>query len=211
MKKNNCFLILFFLFIVSCDGPAVTFEHPQPLDVKDEDHFPKNLIGRYLSIVDSSLITITDHAVTRGFNMKYVVSRKELDTMKHCVLLKDTLFNKKTNEKICVVTIDDTLYSPYRLQDTLFLISDKNILRKDRGYYFLNMQYHSGWEVQKLEYAQGKLCLCSIADLEEIRSLKSITENTSDSLFQFDPDKKQLRKFVKSKGFSKKEEFVKLK
>lgn len=210
MRINHCFLAFACLFILGCGGPAVTFEHPQPMDVKDEDHFPKKMLGQYLSMLDSSVITITDKTITRGFNMKYVMHRRELDTMQHCMLINDTLFNKKTNEKICIVTINDTLYSPYHLQDTLFCISDKNLLRKDKGYYFLNLQYYSGWEVQKLEYTRGKLCLCSIGDLEEIRNLKAITENTGDSSLQFDPDKKQLRKFLKSKGFSKKEEFVKL-
>jgi hypothetical protein len=211
MNTKHYFLLFFSAVIISCGGPAVTFEHPQPIDATDQPHFPQNIIGQYISLLDSSVITITDLAITRGFNIKYIMCKKELDTMKHCTLVKDTLFNKKTQEKICVININDTLYSPYHLQDTLFCISDKNILRKDKGYYFLNMQYHSGWEVQKLEYGKTKLSLCSISDLQEIEDLKEITEHTGDSLVQFDPDKKQLRKFVKSKGFSKKEQFVKLK
>lgn len=193
-----------------CDGPAVTFELPQPLDVKNQEHFPKNLIGKYLSKADSSIITISDSAITRGFNIRFVMCKKELDTMKHCVLQNDTLYNKLTQEKFCIVTIHDTLFTPYHLQDTLFVISDKGILRKDKGYYFLNMKYRSGWEVQKLELTKGKLCLCSISEIAEIESLKQITEDIKDSLLQFNPDKKEFRKFVKSKGFSKKEEFVKL-
>lgn len=153
----------FFIFMVSCDGPAVTFELPQPLGVKDEKYFPKKLIGKYRSKLDSTIITISDSVITRGFNIQYVMCKKELDTMKHCFLLKDTLFNKITNEKICIINIHDTLYAPFRLQDTLFRISDKGILRKDKGYYFLNMKYRSGWEVQKLELLKGKLRLSSIS------------------------------------------------
>jgi hypothetical protein len=211
MKIKIFYSMLSCLLFFSCDGPTVLFEHPQPLDVKDMDHFPKSINGQYLSLADSSVLTITDKAIARGFNIKYVMCKKELDTMKYCTLIKDTLFNKQTNEKICVVTINDTLYTPYHLQDTLFYISDKNILRKDKGYYFLSMQFHKGWEVQKLEYTGRRLCLCSIANMEEIENLKAITDADDDSLFQFDPDKKQLRKFLKSKGFGKKEEFVKLK
>jgi hypothetical protein len=211
MKLKHSFFLFFSVFFIGCDGPTVTFEHPQPADATDQQHFPKNIIGQYLSLLDSSVITITDMAITRGFNIKYIMCKRELDTMKHCILINDTLFNKKTLEKICIVNINDTLYSPYHLQDTLFLISEKNKLRKDKGYYFLNMQYLSGWEVQKLDYGKKKLSICSISDLQEIKDLKEITENKGDSLVQFDPDKRQLRKFIKSKGFSKKEEFVKLK
>jgi hypothetical protein len=210
MSPKHTFFLFFSLLIIGCDGPAVTFEHPQPADAGDQHHFPKNIIGQYLSLLDSSVITITDLSITRGFNIKYIMCKKELDTMKHCILIKDTLFNKKTLEKICVININDTLYSPYHLQDTLFCISEKNKLRKDKGYYFLNMQYLSGWEVQKLDYGKKKLSICSISDLQEIEDLKEITESKGDSLVQFDPDKKQLRKFIKSKGFSKKEEFVKI-
>lgn len=199
------------IFLLSCDGPGAIFEHPQPLDVSNMQQFPKRITGKYLSLLDSSVITITDKVISRGFNIKFIMCKKELDTMKHCILRNDTLFNKRTNEKTCVVSINDTLYSPYHLQDTLFCISDRHILRKDKGYYFLNMQFHNGWEVQKLEYTNGKLYLCSIGNMEEIESLKAITEASNDSsLFQFDPDKKQLRKFLKAKGFSKKEAFVKI-
>lgn len=197
--------------MVSCDGPAVTFELPQPLGVKDEKYFPKKLIGKYRSKLDSTIITISDSVITRGFNIQYVMCKKELDTMKHCFLLKDTLFNKITNEKICIINIHDTLYAPFRLQDTLFRTSDKGILRKDKGYYFLNMKYRSGWDVQKLELLKGKLRLSSISELSEIEDLKQLTEGTKDSLLQFNPNKDEFRKFVKSKGFCKKEELVKLK
>ncbi len=211
MNRKHFFLFSFIILMASCGGPAVTFEHPQPMDAADQLHFPKKLTGQYLSLLDSTVITITDLAITRGFNIKFIMCKRELDTMKECILIKDTLFNKTTKEKICVIMINDTLYSPYHLQDTLFCISDKNILRQDKGYYFLNMKYHTGWEVQKLESSRIKLSLCSISDLQEIDDLKEITDSNGDSIVQFDPDKKQLRKFIKSKGFSKKEEFVKLK
>jgi len=196
--------------MVSCDGPIVTFELPQPLGVKNQNRFPAAIIGKYISMLDSSVITISDSAITRGFNMRFVMCKKELDTMKQCVMQKDTLFNKLTNEKICIININDTLYTPFHLQDTLFFISDNGVLKKDKGYYFLNMKYYSGWEVQKLEFAKGKLNLCSISDIAEIENLKQITESSQDSLMQFSPDKKQFRKFIKSKGFSKKEAFVRL-
>ncbi|HET6227304.1 MAG TPA: hypothetical protein VFF27_13555 [Bacteroidia bacterium] len=211
MSIQRFLFFLFFVCIVSCEAPLVTFELPQPLEAKDQPRFPKNLIGKYLSTLDSSIITITDSVISRGFNIKFVMCKKELDTMKQCVLQADTLFNKLTNEKICIINIRDTLYTPFHLQDTLFFISEKGILRKDKGYYFLNMKYREGWEVQKLEFAKGKLNLCSISDIAEIEDLKQITENATDSSLQFNPDKKQFRKFIKSKGFSKKEEFIKLK
>ena len=130
MRIQYFFLVLIFVFIVSCEGPLVTFESPQPLEVKNQDHFPQQVIGKYLSLLDSSIITISDKVISRGFNIKFVLCKKDLDTMKHCFLKKDTLFNNLTSEKICIVMINDTLYTPFHLQDTLFLISDKNILRK---------------------------------------------------------------------------------
>lgn len=211
MSLHRFFLFCFSICITSCDGPVVTFEIPQPLGIKNETAFPSKLIGKYLSKIDSTIITISDSIISRGFNIKYVMCRKELDTMKHFVLQKDTLYNKQTQEKLFIVCIRDTLYTPFHLQDTLFRISENGILRKDKGYYFLNMKYRSGWEVQKLELVKGKLNLSSISELSEIENLKQLTEDSKDSLLQFSPDKKEFRKFVKSKGFSKKEEFVKLK
>lgn len=211
MKTRLLYLTGFCIFLLSCGGPGVTFEHPQPLDVPNLDQFPKKLTGKYLSTLDSSVITITDKIISRAFNMKLVACITDLDTTES-YLKNDTLYGKKTKEKMFVVNIHDTLYIPYHLQDTLFALSDKHILRKYKGYYFLNMSYNNGWDVQKLEYTRGKLCLCSIANKEEIESLRAITEASGDSVkLQFDPDKKQFHKFLKSKGFSSKEEFVKIK
>ncbi len=211
MRMYRFFLFCFLICIAGCDGPVVTFELPQPLGVNNEITFPKKLIGKYLSKSDSTIITISDSVITRGFNIRYVMCKNELDTMKECILQKDTLYNKRTQEKLFIVCIRDTLYTPFHLQDTLFRISEGGILKKDKGYYFLNMKYRSGWEVQKLELIKGKLNLSSISELSEIESLKELTDDSRDSLLQFNPDKNQFRKFVKSKGFSKKEEFVKLK
>ncbi len=210
MKKIACLFIAVSLFISACEGPSVLFKQPQPVDMKDEPCFPKILTGRYLSLTDSTVLTVEGNLITRGFNIKYVMTKKELQSLKDCILKKDSLFNKSTNEKICIININDSLYTPYHLQDTLFLISEKNILRKDKGYYFLNLQFHEGWEVQKIEYGKGKLVLSFISDLKEINDLKEITEVTDDTLVKFNPNKDQFRKFIKSKGFSKKEEFVKL-
>lgn len=211
MKISFFYSLLLCIFLFGCDGPTVTFEHPQPLDIPNLKQFPKKITGKYLSLSDSSIVTITDQAISRGFNIKFVMCKKALDTAKNCLLKNDTLYRSDTKEKNFVVNINDTLYIPYPLQDTLFYISNKNILRKDKGYYFLNMLYNNGWEVQKLEYKNGKLCLCSIADREEIESLRAIAEINADSAaLQFDPDKKQFHKFLKAKGFSKKEEFRKL-
>ena len=210
MKRFICFFIAASFCFSGCEGPAVLFERPQPVDIKDEPCFPKTLTGSYLSLADSTVLTIADNFITRGFNIKYVMTKKELQTMKECILRKDSLYNTATNEKICVININDSLYTPYHLQDTLFIISEKNKLRKDKGYYFLNLEYHNGWEVQKIESGKGKLVLSFISDLQEINNLKELTKITDDTLVKFNPNKDQFRKFIKSKGFSKKEEFVKL-
>jgi len=210
MKIRFLYCIALCIFLLSCGGPGVTFEHPQPLDVSDMYEFPKKLWGKYMSMQDSSVITISDRVISRAFNMKLIACKKDLDTTA-CYLKNDTLYGRKNKEKQFVVNIHDTLYIPYHLQDTLFTISDKHLLRKYKGYYFLNMLYGESWEVQKLEYSRGKLCLCSISNKEEIENLRAITEAGNDSArFQFDPDKKQFHKFLKSKGFSSREEFVRI-
>ena len=75
-----------------------------------------------------------------------------------------------------------------------------NVVRKFKGYYFLNTRYSkTSWYVQKVQLLKGQLVISSISTNEEIENLKEVTE-TTDTIppYQFTPKKKQFKKFVKT-------------
>jgi len=99
--------------------------------------------------------------------------------------------------------------------DTLFQMDYDNVVRKFRGYYFLNTRYDkTSWAVEKIGLSKGQLIISSICTKEDIESLKEITLTApTDSLinYNFKATKKQFKKFVKNDGFTNKETFVRLK
>jgi len=107
--------------------------------------------------------------------------------------------------------------------DTLFQIDYDNVVRKFKGFYFLNKRQgfyflskrldKESWEVKKIELSKGQLVVSSISSKEDIENLKAITESSQDTVapYNFAATKKQFKEFVKSKGFTDSEKFIRQK
>jgi hypothetical protein len=118
------------------------------------------------------------------------------------------------NSKEVVKRNGDSIITHVHYIDTLFQINYDNVVRKFKGYYFLNKRYDKeSWEVQKMKLSKGKLMISSISDKNDIESLKTITESSEDTVapYNFTASKKQFKEFLKNNGFSDSETFVKLK
>ena len=98
--------------------------------------------------------------------------------------------------------------------DTLLYLPEGNVLKKFRGYYFLNSLTHTNsWEVKKLKLKDGILMINEISSDEEITNLEKMTETHRDTLipFKIKPTKKQFKEFIKVNGFSDGETYIRLK
>ena len=212
MRELKYILTFFSLTILfGCGAPPVTFDKPQPENTAELSKFPRRVQGKFQSTEDNSVITINDKTIFRTYDFYIKFAVNQIDS--NCTLVGDTIINIRTNEKQLMKREGDTLSEHIYSVDTLFSISDFNILKKLKGYYFLNFIYgKESWEVKKLELHRGQLSICSISTKEDIDLLKEISESTLDSLpYRFMPTKKQFKKFVKTNGFSDVETFVKLK
>ena len=210
MKKLMYFLLFMAgLFLYACEPPAV-FEKPQPPDVAALGEFPKRIQGKYLSSEDSSFLQITSGSLIRcyDFNLKIHVTQLESNQQ----IIGDTLFDLKTNKGELIQIEGDSVVTHINETDTLFMIDELNVLKKFKGYYFVNIYIPPDtWEVKKLEFSRGRLILSSISPKEDIAQLKAITETTQDTtLHVFAPTRKQFKKFVRNEGFRDNEEFVKI-
>jgi hypothetical protein len=75
-----------------------------------------------------------------------------------------------------------------------------NVVRKFKGYYFLNKRYDKEcWEVKKIELSKGQLVVSSISTKQDIENLKTITESMQDTVapYKFATTKKQFKEFIK--------------
>jgi hypothetical protein len=208
-KFISSIIILASLF--ACERP-VTFNEPQPNGTENLDKFPKRLQGQYFSLADNSTLQIGDKLIKRIYDFDQKIHPTQLDSNSR--LSGDTIINLTTKVREVIKREGDSLVTHIHYIDTLFQMDYDNVVRKFKGYYFLNKRYDGeSWEVKKMELTKGKLVVSSISIKQDIENLKTITESTQDTvaLYKFTTTKKQFKEFVKNDGFTDSETFVRLK
>ncbi len=211
MKRKIVFSQFLTVFILIACQPPVTFDKPQPIDVTELQRFPDRLFGEFRSEEDNSILYVTEKTLVRIYDFYNKTHVSLLDSTVQ--LIGDSLFDLETNEGTLVQIEGDSVVKHIYETDTLFVINQKNVLKKFKGYYFLNMNINPDiWHVQKLELQKGKLILSSINNREDIDQLKTITETMQDTVpYIFSPNKKQFKEFVRNEGFRTQEAFFKIK
>ncbi|MEI6062420.1 MAG: hypothetical protein WCR72_17095, partial [Bacteroidota bacterium] len=118
-------------------------------------------------------------------------------------------FDLKTSKGICVRIEGDSIVIHVNETDTLFAMDTLNVLKKFKGYYFVNIfKEPANWQVMKLDLSRSTLTLSSINRKEDIDQLKAITETSQDTVpYVFSPTKKQFRQFIRNEGFRDTEKF----
>lgn len=203
-------IMLVCIGIMACQAP-ISFQEPQPVNVKPITAFPKRLQGQFISQSDYSLLSINQTLMLRIYDFDYKVHPNSLDSQ--MTLKGDTLFKRGTNEKFLVKHVGDSIVYHYHLVDTLFQFDDKHVLKHFKGYYFLNTYPDpNGWVVNKLELSKGKIEISSVSNGQDLENLKAIAESSADTIapYKFKLTKRQFRKFIKQDGFSYGEVFNKI-
>jgi len=97
--------------------------------------------------------------------------------------------------------------------DTLFCFSEDNVLKKYKGYYFLNSRQNKhSWYVQKLKLQKGLLTIGTISTKEELETLEKINESPIDTTtYQISFTRKQFHDYLDNDGFSKTDTFIRVK
>jgi hypothetical protein len=211
MQKQMYFsLTLATLFMFACQ-PPVAFEKPQPADVAALGGFPKRIQGTYISLNDSSFLQITANSILKTYEFYQKAHLSQLDSNQQ--IIGDTLFDLRTNKGELIQIEGDSILLHINVKDTLFNIDELNVLKKFKGYYFVNIYLPpDSWQVKELEFSHGKLTLKSINKKEDIDQLKLLTESSRDTMsYIFSPTRKQFKQFVGNEGFRDQEEFKKIK
>jgi hypothetical protein len=209
LKFITTIIILTSLF--ACE-PPVTFNEPQPTDTDNLSKFPYRLQGQYLSLADNSTLVIGDKLIQRIYDFDLKFHSSGLDSNSR--LSGDTIIDLTTNTREVVKRDGDSLVYHIHSIDTLFQMNYENVVRKFKGYYFLNKCWGEGsWEVKKIELSKGQLVISSISTKQDIENLKTITESAQDTIgsYNFTTTKKQFKEFIKNNGFSDSETFVRQK
>lgn len=202
-------ILLATLILVSC-GDLVRFEEPQPAGRSNEKRIPQKLIGQYLSLDDSSKLIIAD-----GLIIKFSVSHFSdlVDSVEVKNIDGDTTFSGTEDKfRFEVVVKEDSIFQHWGYYDTLFNLTEGDILRKYKGHYFLNDRIsENSWRVMTLTKIDHGVTLGTISTKDDIDNLRAVTETKSDTIFSFRPTKTEMKKFLKGKGFSDRDTFIKVK
>ena len=207
MKKLITANLLILIFLLNSCEPPATFDKPQPESVKSATSFPQNLQGEYLSADQTSILSINNHIITRHYDYDFKEQKDSISSSYR--LVGDTLVDQTDGTKEKVVVKGDTIIQHEDWTDTLFNISADNVLKKFKGYYFLNSRYSdNSWEVKKVSLKKGVLNVSSISDKNDIQKLKEITETTADTTSTlFTLTRRQFKTFIRQDGFGEQETF----
>ena len=216
MKHFFTFFLPAIIFISCGEDSKVIFTEPQPDNSRDLHEIPKRFRGTYLSLLDSSFLTITSNEMIRSYDFWMEGKLSEMDS--NYVLVGDSLLVNKNERDTMPVTLSDSLVRfHFFMADTFFSMGNAPKwlhLRKMKGYLFLNNWCgDSCWTVQKMALKRGNLSIGSMKLPEDIEKLDAITETNEDTaavIRNYQPKRKEFRKFVRQSGFSEEEQFVKL-
>ena len=208
-RLSNLVILSVLILINSCE-PVATFDQPQPINEKPLNVIPEKLHGYYVDSNRASILSVDDKYILRKYD--YWISTFKDSLCVSCQIIGDTLLNTKDSSKELVVIKGDTVFQHYDGIDTLFNISKNNILKKYKGYYFLNIWHRdNSWEVRKLSLQNGVLQICNISEKEDLEKLRNITESIDDTIStRFTLTTRQFKIFIIDKGFSDQETFIKI-
>ena len=197
---KNFLLLISFCALVSCKKPLANFTEVQPVNTKDQSAFPNKMIGTYHNYETDTDLVIQKELILSTQYFRDTLSEKDLLKIQQEI----ELTSKKLNDTLFIAS--------YNVTDTIFNLQQNDILRKLKGYYFLNIANEDkNWNVTKLKFKNNIVSLNDIRTEEEINTLAELTETVVDTIrpATFKLSKKQFRKFVKQNGFTEGSVYVK--
>lgn len=197
---KNFILLISICALASCKKPLANFTEAQPVNTKDQSAFPKKMIGTYHNYETDTDLIIQKELILSTQYFRDTLSQKDLLKIQKEIVVTSAKLN------------DSLFIASYTVTDTLFNLQQNDILRKLKGYYFLNVPNEDkNWNVTKLKFKNNIVSLNDIRTEDEINTLEQLTETVADTIrpVTFTLSKKQFRKFVKQNGFTEGSVYVK--
>ncbi len=155
MKSKLLSAISFVLFMCACNTPAkhyVQFKEPQPLNVQVENKISKKWRGTYDAIKSNKQLVIDEQRFVLNSFLHLQGNRSEFELPDSLHNAADSILLHVLKKEYDFVYLEkDTFYMTNVGRDTLFEISDHQILKKMKRRYFLNSSYEQNWLVKCIE------------------------------------------------------------
>lgn len=203
-RKTFVFLVL--IFLIGC-GPYIYFKSPQPEKKKNIEGFPESMTGTYISLSDSSLLIIDSKKIVKKRFENMFMSIDSFKAETGDTIIKDTSFIFTDNWHINMKVLGDSIYVNSSREEDVFSFSDEQLLRKYKGYYFLNFKDTNDlWRVELIKRSKDTLEFGSILTKEDLDRVKGITsvesyvdsnESGKSTKYYLKPSKREVRKILK--------------
>lgn len=207
MKFTKIHIITIFfipVFMCSC-VPNVVFDQPMPSNVKALESFPDDFQGRYVLESDSSIIYIKNNLIIQEKNTSYTTLVDEMVEEENCSFIGNEIFFADTKECHPFEYLsEDSIKILNTSFDTLFQISEKEVVKPYKGSLFFNIQGESEYWITLMldENNSGHLEL-RLFHIEEpllLSDFKGKYEVINDASFNekylFSPNKKVFKSLV---------------
>ncbi len=209
-------IILTIIFFSGCDGnyDYVRFETAQPQGKKELNRFDNNIQGIYASCDNSNkVLIISDDLILKRYHWFFKIHRNDLDldsTITIDLTDDDALIKLFEKENYTIKIEGDTLSGMTQDIDTIFQISDTQILKKIKGSYFLNYQEDENyWRVNRLDLRKDSLFMGYITPTDTLLQFDFVTKNqeinqdsSTTTEYVINPTKKEFKQMVKKDAFN---------
>jgi len=189
----------------------LNFDEPQPTGDRNENKFKNKYQGNYLSLGDSSILTIDNDKIIQEWNILVKLTKTQIDTTEGIKLRDGLLYSKDYEKPFPLKFNGDTAILSYQYNDTIFKLSKDQILRYFKGIYFLNYREPSDiWNVKTMKLDnEGILILNTIyggeAEIKKIQDMTDVKEITDKEGrivdYKVSPTRKELKEILKSDLF----------
>lgn len=207
MKIEKVFFLLAFIACIGACETPLYFEEPQPFGSKNKKKFKRNFQGSYLSLADSSILEIRPTEIVQHWNVMVKIHKNEIDSTEE-IGLEDGQLNFIGNRIFKVLDeTKDSLLMQLNWDQTLFKVSEKQLLRYYKGRYFLNYKVPGGlWELKIMQFNKEGILIIEKAfggmkNIQEIKESTAIAEIKNDSNklkhYTLKPTKKELKELLK--------------
>jgi len=212
------FSIGFVVILFTACEPDISFTEPQPSEKGDESKFKLKFRGQFLCLEDSSILVIAKTSIVQKWHFEIESENDSIIEIKHGI------GNFKYDADVEDLVIKSNADSTHFIIDynkKIFQLSETNILKYDKGIYFLNSKKRgNNWDVKILHFSQeGSLLLKDLElNKEDLERLKAITEvevkkdiDGDVTEYKLQPTRKELKEILASGFFEEGEEFVRIK
>tara|TARA_B110000967_G_C18770732_1_gene502922 strand:- start:374 stop:1060 length:687 start_codon:yes stop_codon:yes gene_type:complete len=197
MNKIFAGLVFSILIIISSCEPVVVFKTPQPKGITEVSSFSPEFRGTFFCESDSGLVVVDENIIYKTHWFNFSIPENRIESDPDLEKSGESLMVKDLGKCMTYKIQNDTVYASIRLADTLFMLSEENILKSYKGHQVMNLKLKDDdYEVIILSLDEDSNLELKMATLprevEELEKITSVKDVSYDDIEQYQVNPTQL-------------------